>query len=128
MARILGVTLPRDKRIIIGLTYIFGIGPARAQRVLELTQVDEKTRVKDLTEDETNKIRSIIEKEYRVEGELRREVQSNVKRLKDIGTYRGTRHSKRLPARGQRTKTNSRTNRGNVRSTAGSGRRSVAKK
>ena len=128
MARISGVTLPRDKRIIIGLTYIFGIGPANAQRVIELAQVDESTRVKDLTEEETNKIRTIVEKEYRVEGELRREVQSNVKRLKDIGTYRGIRHSKRLPARGQRTKTNSRTNRGNVRSTAGSGRRAVAKK
>ncbi len=128
MARISGVTLPREKRIIIGLTYIFGIGPAHAQSIIELSKVDPSTRVKDLTEDETNTLRSIIDKDYRVEGELRREVLSNVKRLKDIGTYRGLRHSKRLPARGQRTKTNSRTNRGNVRSTAGSGRRSVAKK
>lgn len=128
MARILGVTLPREKRIIIGLTYIFGIGPARSQKVLAAAEVDESIRVKDLTEDDTNKIRTIIEKQYRVEGELRREVQSNIKRLKDIGTYRGSRHTKRLPARGQRSKTNSRTNRGNVRSTAGSGRRTVAKK
>lgn len=128
MARISGVTLPREKRIIVGLTYIFGVGPARAQSVLELSQVNPNTRVKDLTEDETNKIRSIVESKYTVEGELRREVQSNIKRLKDIGTYRGTRHSKRLPARGQRSKTNSRTNRGNTRATAGSGRRSVAKK
>ncbi len=128
MARIAGVTLPRDKRVIIGLTYIFGIGPTRAQKVIEQSKVDGSIRVKDLTEDQTNAIRVIVEKDYRVEGELRRETLSNIKRMKDIGSYRGTRHSKRLPARGQRTKTNSRTGRGNVRSTQGSGRRTVAKK
>ena len=128
MARIAGVTLPRDKRVIIGLTYIFGIGPTRAQKVIEQSKVDGSIRVKDLTEDQTNAIRVIVEKDYRVEGELRRETLSNIKRMKDIGSYRGTRHSKRLPARGQRTETNSRTGRGNVRSTQGSGRRTVAKK
>lgn len=128
MARIAGVTLPKQKRIVIALTYVYGIGPTRAKKILAAAGVDESIREKDLTDDQVNKIRVILEKEYRLEGELRREGLSNVKRLKDIGTYRGLRHAKRLPSRGQRTKTNSRTVRGNVRNTGGSGRRSVAKK
>ncbi len=128
MARIAGVTIPREKRIVIALTYIYGIGSARAKQVLKQAKVDESVRVKELTADQETAIRGIIEKQFRVEGELRREVLSNVKRLKDIGTYRGSRHAKRLPVRGQRTKTNSRTVRGNVRKTAGSGKRIVAKK
>lgn len=128
MARIAGVTLPRDKRVVIGLTYIYGIGLTRAKTVLATANVSEDTRVKDLTDEQTNAIRSVIDKTYRVEGDLRREVVGNIKRMKEVGTYRGDRHAKRLPSRGQRTKSNSRTVRGNVRRTAGSGRRIVAKK
>ncbi|MFH1632110.1 MAG: 30S ribosomal protein S13 [bacterium] len=127
MARIAGVTLPSNKRIVIGLTYIYGIGSTRAGKILKAAEVDENTRVKDLTPDQENAIRTIVEKQYRVEGELRREVLGNIKRMKEVGAYRGTRHIKRLPARGQRTKTNSRTVRGNVRKTAGSGRRVLTK-
>lgn len=128
MARIAGVTLPRDKRVVIALTYIHGIGSARANLVLQKAGVDPSIRVHALSDDQVNAIRVIVEKEYRVEGELRREVLSNIKRLKDISSYRGDRHAKRLPVRGQRTKTNSRTVRGNSRKTAGSGKRTVAKK
>ncbi len=128
MARIAGVTIPREKRVVIALTYIYGMGPARSKQVLKQAKVDESIRVKELSDDQVTAIRGIIEKQFRVEGELRREVLSNIKRLKDIGTYRGSRHAKRLPVRGQRTKTNSRTVRGNVRKTAGSGKRIVAKK
>ncbi|MBI2476585.1 30S ribosomal protein S13 [Candidatus Uhrbacteria bacterium] len=128
MARIAGVTLPKDKRTVIGLTYIYGIGHARANRIMKDAGVDASIRVKDLNETQVNAIRTILEKTYRVEGELRREVMGNIKRLKDIGAYRGVRHAKRLPAHGQRTKTNSRSVRGNVRRTAGSGKRIVAKK
>ncbi|NBS68807.1 30S ribosomal protein S13 [bacterium] len=127
MARIAGVALPSQKRIVIALQYIFGVGETRAKQVLAKAQVDENIRVKDLSADQENTIRTIVEKEYRVEGDLRRDVLSNVKRLKDIGSFRGTRHAKGLPARGQRTKTNSRTVRGNVRKTAGSGRRMLTK-
>lgn len=127
MARIAGVTLPNQKRIVIALQYIYGIGATRAKEVLQRAKTSEDTRVKDLTPDEENAIRTIVEKEFRVEGELRREVMSNVKRLKDIGSYRGARHAKNLPVRGQRTRTNSRTRRGNVRKTAGSGRRILTK-
>lgn len=127
MARIAGVTLPNQKRIVVALQYIYGIGATRAKEVLQRAKTSEDTRVKDLTPDEENAIRTIVEKEFRVEGELRREVMSNVKRLKDIGSYRGARHAKNLPARGQRTRTNSRTRRGNVRKTAGSGRRILTK-
>lgn len=127
MARIAGVTIPSNKRVVIALTYIHGIGNTTSKKILSRTQIDESVRVKDLSEDDLNKIRTIVEKEYRVEGELRRDVMANVKRLKEIGTYRGTRHAKNLPVRGQRTKTNSRTVRGNVRRTAGSGRRIVTK-
>jgi small subunit ribosomal protein S13 len=128
MARIAGVTLPREKRAVIALTYIYGIGNTRAHEVMKSAGIDESVRVKDLTEEQVNSIRTIVEKTYRVEGELRRDTLSNIKRLKDIGSYRGSRHAKRLPARGQRTKTNSRTVRGNTRKTAGSGKRIVAKK
>lgn len=126
MARIKGVSIPTEKRVIIALTYLYGIGNTTAKKILEKAQVDESIRVKDLTEDQINIIRTVVD-EYTVEGELRREVLQNIKRLKDIGCYRGLRHIKRLPAHGQRTKTNSRTVRGNVRQTAGSGRRTLTK-
>lgn len=127
MARIAGVTIPSNKQIVIALTYIYGIGNTTAKKIVKSAEIDPVTRVKDLTEAQINTIRTIVEKENRVEGELRREVMGNIKRLKEIGSYRGTRHAKNLPARGQRTKTNSRTVRGNVRRTAGSGRRIVSK-
>jgi small subunit ribosomal protein S13 len=127
MARIAGVSLPSQKRIVIALQYIFGVGTTLAQQVLVKANVSEDVRVKDLTPDQENAIRTIVEKEYRTEGDLRRDNLSNIKRLKDIGAYRGTRHMKGLPARGQRTKSNSRTVRGNVRKTAGSGRRMLTK-
>jgi small subunit ribosomal protein S13 len=127
MARIAGVTLPNNKRIVIALQYIYGVGETRAADILTRSKVSAETRVKDLTPDEENSIRLIVEKEFRVEGELRREVMGHIKRLKDIGSYRGSRHSKNLPVRGQRTKSNSRTVRGNVRKTAGSGRRMLTK-
>ncbi len=127
MARIAGVTLPSQKRIIVALEYIYGIGLARAKDVLRRADVSADIRVKDLSPEQENAIRVIVEKEFRVEGELRREVLGNIKRLKDIGSYRGMRHAKKLPVRGQRTKTNSRTVRGNVRKTAGSGRRVATK-
>ncbi len=112
MARIAGVDLPVGKRIDIGLTYIFGIGHVLASEILEKTGVSPETRVKDLREDEIVKLRETIEKEYEVEGDLRKAVSMSVKRLMDIGTYRGLRHRKGLPVRGQRTKTNSRTRKG----------------
>jgi small subunit ribosomal protein S13 len=127
MARIAGVTLPSQKRIIIALTYIYGIGDKRATDILKTVKVDENVRVKDLSPEQENAIRTMVEKDFRVEGELRREVMGNIKRLKDIGSYRGSRHAKKLPVRGQRTKSNSRTVRGNVRKTAGSGRRMLTK-
>jgi small subunit ribosomal protein S13 len=127
MARIAGVTLPNNKRVVIGLTYVYGVGDRTAQKVLKEVGVDENLRVKDLSEDQVTKIREVLEKSYRLEGDLRREVLGNIKRLKDIGSYRGIRHMKKLPVRGQRTKTNSRTVRGNVRKTMGSGRRTLTK-
>lgn len=111
MARIEGVDLPRNKRVEIGLTYIFGIGRSRSQKILETTGVNPDTRIKDLTEAEISKLREAIDK-YQVEGDLRREVRGNIKRLMDIGAYRGLRHRRGLPARGQRTKTNARTSKG----------------
>src|SRR3989344_6391561 len=128
MARIAGITLPNDKRIEIGLTYIFGIGRNTSNQILKQVNISPDIRVKDLTEDQTNKLRNIIEKNFKVEGELKRETLLNIKRLKEIGTYRGSRHTKKLPVRGQRTKTNSRTTRGNVRKTLGSGRKATAQK
>ena len=112
MARISGVDLPREKRVEIALTYIYGIGLKTSQTLLERTGVNPDTRVRDLTEDEANRIREIIDKEMRVEGDLRREVSMNIKRLMDIGSYRGLRHRRGLPTRGQRTRTNARTRRG----------------
>lgn len=127
MARIAGVLIPTNKRVVIALTYIYGIGTTTAQKILKQANIDESLRVKDLTPDQENALRVIVEKEYKVEGDLRREVMSNIKRLKDINCYRGLRHKAGLPTRGQRTKSNSRTVRGNVRRTAGSGRRIVSK-
>jgi len=128
MVRIAGVNLPPNKRVEIGLTYIFGIGRFLANYILKTVNVDPNKRVRDLTNEEVEKIKVLIEKNYKVEGELRREIAANIRRLKEIGCYRGIRHAKHLPVRGQRTKTNSRTVRGNVRRTMGSGRRPPAKK
>jgi small subunit ribosomal protein S13 len=126
--RLAGVTIPNDKRIEVALTYIFGIGPTTSIKILKDTKIDPNSRVKNLSEDEINRLRVLIEKNYRVEGDLKRDISSNIKRLKEISTYRGIRHSKNLPVRGQRTKTNSRTVRGNVRKTSGSGRKISAQK
>lgn len=120
--RIAGVNIPNEKRVEIALTYIHGIGHTRSLKVLAEAKVDPNTRVNALKEAEANALREIIEKKYTVEGDLRREVQSNIKRLREIGCYRGLRHAKHLPVRGQRTKTNSRTVRGNKRVTMGSGK------
>lgn len=119
MARIAGVDLPRDKRVEIGLTYIFGLGPTSSKKILTKTGVNPDTRVHKLTDDEVVKLRAVIEEEYRVEGALRSEVQMNIKRLIDIGSYRGLRHRRGLPTRGQRTKTNARTRKGPKRTIAG---------
>jgi small subunit ribosomal protein S13 len=112
MARIAGVDIPREKRVIISLTYIHGIGPSSASRVLGAANVAANTRVRDLTDDEVNRLREIVDRQYKVEGDLRREVSLNVKRLMEIGSYRGLRHRRNLPVRGQRTKTNARQRRG----------------
>ena len=112
MARISGIDLPREKRIEVALTYIYGIGPARAAKVLEITQIDPNTRVKDLTEDQEAQLRETIEGNYTIEGDLRRETAMNIKRLSEIGCYRGLRHRRGLPVHGQRTKTNARTRKG----------------
>jgi len=128
MARIAGVTLPSNKRVEVGLTYIYGVGMKTSSDILVQTKINPNTRVKDLTEREVNAIKELIEKNHKVEGELRRERLMNIKRLKEIGAYRGMRHTRNLPARGQRTKTNSRTVRGNVRKTMGSGRKTTAQK
>jgi small subunit ribosomal protein S13 len=112
MARIAGITLPPEKRIEVGLTYIFGIGRSKSNKILQEARIDKDKKVKTLTEDEVNKIRQIIEKREKIEGDLRKEVTTNIKRLVDIGCYRGLRHKRRLPVRGQRTKTNARTRKG----------------
>ena len=119
MARLAGVDLPREKRIEIALTYIFGIGPAVAQQIIEVTGINPNTRVKDLTEEEEQKLRAEIENNHTVEGDLRREIAMNIKRLMDIGCYRGLRHRQGLPVRGQKTKTNARTRKGPKRTVAG---------
>jgi len=119
MARIAGVDLPRQKRIEVGLTYIYGIGPTTARRILAETGVSPERRVHDLTDDEVNRLRRIIESQYKVEGALRTEVSMNIKRLMDIGCYRGLRHRRGLPVRGQRTHTNARTHKGARRAIAG---------
>jgi len=128
MARIVGVNLPNEKRVEIALTYIFGIGKSRAEKILKDLKLDPNTRVKNLNEEQMDILRQKIEKEYKIEGDLRREILGNVKRLREIKSYRGDRHAKNLPSRGQRTKTNSRTVRGNKRMTAGSGKKPSAQK
>lgn len=128
MARIASVNLPNNKRVEAALPYLYGIGPTLAVKILAQTNIDGNIRVKDLTEDQVNKLRRIIEDTYKVEGDLRREILTNIKRLKEIGSHRGSRHAKGLPVRGQRTKTNSRTIRGNVRNTATSGKKPAAQK
>ena len=128
MARIEGVDLPRNKRVEVGLAYLFGIGPTRAREILAATKVNPDTRVKDLTEAEVTAMREFITKIYKVEGDLRREQQMNIKRLIEIGSYRGLRHRRNLPVRGQRTRTNSRTRKGSKKTVAGRGRRRGATK
>ena len=128
MARIEGVDLPRNKRTEVGLTYLFGIGSTRARQILAETKINPDTRIKDLTEAEVAAIREYISKHYKVEGDLRREVQMNIKRLIEIGSYRGLRHRRNLPVNGQRTKTNARTRKGIKKTVAGRGRRRGAKK
>lgn len=127
-ARIAGVTIPSDKKVKISITYIFGIGQTLAHEILSEAKIDKDKRVSELSEDEINKIRSIVEKKHLVEGDLKREIVGNIKRLKEINSHRGDRHSKGLPVRGQRTKTNNRTARGNVRKTTSSGRKQSAQK
>jgi small subunit ribosomal protein S13 len=128
MARIEGVDLPRNKRTEVGLTYLFGVGPTRARQILAATKVSADTRIKDLTETEVSAIREFISKNYKVEGDLRREQQMNIKRLIEIGSYRGLRHRRNLPVHGQRTRTNSRTRKGTKKTVAGRGRRRGGKK
>lgn len=128
MARIANVNVPNEKRVVIGLSYIYGIGATTAAKILAEVKIDENVRVKDLTEEQLQILRDYIAKKYRVEGDLRREVLLNIKRLKEISAYRGIRHTKSLPVRGQRTKTNSRTVRGNKRRTMGSGKAGAAAK
>ena len=123
MARIAGVDIPKDKKVEIALRYIFGIGPTLSRRILEQTGISPDVRVRDLTDDEVNRIREVIDKGYRVEGTLRKEINFNIKRFIDIGSYRGIRHRRGLPVHGQRTKTNARTKRGARRTVAGRGRR-----
>ena len=128
MVRIAGINIPDNKRIEIALTYIYGIGLTTSQKILEELAIDVDTRTKDLSTEDANRLREVIEKKFRVEGELRHIVKNNIKRLKEIGCYRGTRHQKGLPSRGQRTKTNTRTVRGNTRKTMGSGRKKSSDK
>ena len=128
MARIAGVDLPRDKRVEISLTYIYGIGRTRSNEILEGVGIDPDKRVRDLTESEISGLRQTIDREYQVEGDLRRQVQQNIRRLKDIRCYRGIRHIRGLPVRGQRTRTNARTRKGPKKTVAGQGRRRGLKK
>ncbi|MFY9493341.1 MAG: 30S ribosomal protein S13 [Minisyncoccia bacterium] len=126
--RIAGINIPDDKRVEIALTYIFGVGLTLSQQILSATKIDSNKRAKDLTSDEANKVKEYIEKNFKIEGELKREITQNIKRKKDIGSYQGIRHIRGLPVRGQQTKTNSRTRRGNTRKTMGSGRKPTAQK
>ncbi|OGI15403.1 MAG: 30S ribosomal protein S13 [Candidatus Moranbacteria bacterium RIFCSPHIGHO2_01_FULL_54_31] len=128
MVRIAGINIPDNKRIEVALTYVYGIGLSTSQKILAELKIDPDTRSKDITAEDASRLREVIEKKHRVEGELRHVVKSNIKRLKEIGCYRGTRHQKGLPSRGQRTKTNTRTVRGNVRKTMGSGRKKSSDK
>ena len=127
MARIAGVDIPREKRVEISLCYIYGIGRTTSQKILERTRINPDTRVKNLTEEEVNRLRDVIDREFRVEGDLRREVDLNIKRLIEIGCYRGIRHRRNLPVHGQRTRTNARTRRGPKRTVAGK-KKAAAKK
>lgn len=126
--RVAGITIPKEKHIVIALTYVYGLGKTSAEKIVSVAHVPGTTRVKDLTPEQEDKIREIVEKQYKTEGDLRREVSANIKRLKDIKAYRGIRHAKKLPVRGQRTKTNSRTVRGNKRNIAPSGKKPAAQK
>src|SRR3989338_5150046 len=126
--RIAGINIPDNKRVEIALTYIFGVGLTLSQKILVATKIDPNKRAKDLTSDETNKVKEYIEKNFKIEGELKREITQNIKKKKDIGSYQGVRHMRGLPVRGQQTKTNNRTRRGNVRKTMGSGRKPAAQK
>jgi small subunit ribosomal protein S13 len=126
MPRIAGVNIPENKRIVISLTYIYGIGDALSKKILEEMKIDENKKASDLSAKEVNDLKTLIEKNYKIEGDLRRQIMINIKRLKDVGAWRGLRHIKGLPVRGQRTKTNNRTVRGNVRKTMGSGRKPAA--
>lgn len=126
--RIAGVVIPQEKRIVISLTYIYGIGPTTAKKLLKEAGIDESIRTKNLTEEQATRVRELIKKNHPVEGDLRRDIQGNIKRLKDVKAYRGIRHEKRLPVRGQRTKTNQRTAKGNKRVSMGSGRVVATKK
>jgi len=126
--RIAGINIPKEKRIVISLMYLYGIGKSLSQNILKQARIDENIRTKDLTTEQQDMLRSIVEKSYKTEGDLRREIAANIKRLKDIKAYRGIRHMKHLPVRGQRTKTNSRTVRGNTRKTMGSGRKETGQK
>lgn len=128
MIRIAGVIIPENKRIDASLPYVYGIGRSMAVKILNEAKIDLSKRASELTQEEVGRLRDIVEKKYRVEGDLKREIMMNIKRLRDIGSYRGNRHMKGLPSRGQRTKTNSRTRRGNKRVTVGSGRKAVEKK
>ena len=128
MARIAGVDLPRSKRVEVGLTYIYGIGLPTSQKILAQARVNPDTRIKDLTEAEVNALRDLVEKQHTVEGDLRREVSLNIKRLTEIGAYRGLRHRRSLPTRGQRSRTNARTRKGPKKTVPGRGRRRGAKK
>lgn len=125
MARIIGINIPDEKTIDIGLTYIYGIGPALAKKILTDCNIPMKKKAKELTQDDLSKIKQYVEKNFKVEGDLKREVMMNIKRLRDIGSWRGMRHAKGMPVRGQTTRINSRTVRGNVRKTVGSGRKAA---
>jgi len=127
MPRIAGINIPDNKKIEIALTYIYGVGRSLSNRILNQAKIDPNVRANQLSPKQINDLREIVEKSYKIEGELRQEKMLNIKRLKEIGSYRGSRHSKKLPVRGQRTKTNTRTVRGNVRKTIGSGRRKPEK-
>ncbi|MBU0661419.1 30S ribosomal protein S13 [Patescibacteria group bacterium] len=126
--RVSGVTIPKDKRVVVSLTYIYGIGPTSAVKILEQVNIDQNIRVKDLTQEQEDTIRAVIEKGHTTEGDLRRKIGATIKRLKDIKSYRGIRHIKKLPVRGQRTKRNSRTVRGNKRGSGASGKKPGAQK
>lgn len=126
--RIAGINIPDNKRVEIALTYIFGVGRTLSGEILKATKISPDKRAKDITSDEANKIKDYMEKNFKIEGELKREITQNIKRKKDIGSYQGVRHIRGLPVRGQQTKTNNRTRRGNVRKTMGSGRKPAAQK